>query len=182
MTMAFSDLDIEYRLGRRRKSIGIMVTTQGKVVVTLPRGATQESLAQALTKHRAWIEARVAERQAAWGQLKEGEAYFLGEAFRIAVFRGATGDVTLNGPEIRVPLPEGADLWPRLVAWYAELALTRASGPGGPFCGPYGPFAGAGGAQGMEAALGRMPPRRHPEVQLAPHYVPAGGHRLRGGP
>ena len=102
-----------------------MVTTQGKVVVTLPRGATQESLARALKKHRAWIEAKVAERQAAWGQLKEGEAYFLGEAFRLTVLRGATGAVTLNGQEIRVPLPEGADLWSRLVAWYAERALTR---------------------------------------------------------
>ncbi len=35
-----------------------MVTTEGKVVVTLPRGATRESLARALEKHRAWIERR----------------------------------------------------------------------------------------------------------------------------
>src|SRR5664280_2485295 len=111
MTMAFRDLDIEYRLSRRRKSIGLMVTTEGKVVVTLPRGTSKESLAQALTKHRAWIEAKVAERQAAWGQIKEGEAYFLGEAFRLTVLRGATGAVTLNGQEIRVPLPKGADPW-----------------------------------------------------------------------
>ena len=120
-----NDLDIEYRHSPRRRSIGIMVTTEGKVVVTLPRGATQESLARALEKHRAWIEAKVAERQAAWGHIKAGEAYFLGEAFRLTVLRGATGAVTLNGPEIRVPLPEGADLWSRLVAWYAERALTR---------------------------------------------------------
>ena len=89
--MEFEDLDIEYRLSPRRKSIGIMVTTEGKVVVTLPRGASKESLAQALTKHRAWIEAKVAERQAAWGRIKEGEAYFLGEAFRLTVLRGARG-------------------------------------------------------------------------------------------
>jgi predicted metal-dependent hydrolase len=119
------DLDIEYRLSPRRRSIGIQVTTEGKVVVTLPRGASRESLDRALEKHRAWIERRVAERQAAWGQFKEGEAYFLGEAFRLTVLRGATGAVNLNGPEIRVSLPEGADLWPRLVAWYAERAFTR---------------------------------------------------------
>ena len=117
------NLDIEYRHSPRRKSIGIQVTTAGKVVVTLPRGATQESLARALEKHRAWIEAKVAERQAAWGQLKEGEAYLLGEAFRLTVLRGAPGAVSLKGPEIRVPLPEGADLWPRLVGWYAERAF-----------------------------------------------------------
>ena len=67
----------------------------------------------------------MAERQAAWGHLKTGEAYLLGEAFRLTVLKGATGTVTLNGAEIRVPLPEGADLWPRLVAWYAGRALTQ---------------------------------------------------------
>ena len=123
--MKFDDLDIEYRLSRSRKSIGLMVTTEGKVVVTLPRGTSKESLAQALTKHRAWIEAKVAERQAAWGQLKEGEAYFLGEACRLTVLRGAMGAVTLNGQEIRVPLRPGADLWSRLGAWYAKCAFTR---------------------------------------------------------
>ncbi|MDO9531452.1 MAG: DUF45 domain-containing protein, partial [Deltaproteobacteria bacterium] len=63
-----ADLDIEYKISPRRKSIGIQVTTAGKVVVTLPRGTSQESLARALEKHRAWIEAKVAERQAAWGR------------------------------------------------------------------------------------------------------------------
>jgi predicted metal-dependent hydrolase len=116
-------LDLEYRVSPRRKSIGIMVTTEGKVVVTLPRGTSKESLAQALTRHRAWIEAKVAERQAAWRQIKAGEAYLLGEAFRLTVLKGATGAVTLNGSEILVPLPEGADLWSRLVAWYAERAF-----------------------------------------------------------
>ncbi|HZK14048.1 MAG TPA: YgjP-like metallopeptidase domain-containing protein, partial [Desulfobaccales bacterium] len=120
-----NDLNIEYRVSPRRKSIGIMVTTAGKVVVTLPRGTSRESLARALEKHRAWIEAKVAERQAAWGQIKAGEAYLLGEAFRLTVLRGAGGAVTLKGSEIRVPLAAGADLWSRLVAWYAERAFTR---------------------------------------------------------
>jgi len=120
-----ADLGIEYKISPRRKSIGIMVTTEGKVVVTVPLGASRDSLARALEKHRAWIEAKVAERQAAWGQIKAGEAYFLGEAFQLTVLRGAMGAITLNGPEMRVPLPAGADLWSRLVAWYAERAFTR---------------------------------------------------------
>ena len=118
-------LDIEYRHSSRRRSIGIMVTTEGKVVVTLPRGASQASIARALEKHRAWIEAKVAERQAAWGQIKAGKAYLLGESFRLTVLRGATGTVTLEGAEMRLPLPAGADPWPRLVAWYAGRALTQ---------------------------------------------------------
>ena len=123
MYMSISDLDIEYRLSHRRKSIGLMVTTQGKVVVTLPRGTTQESLARALEKHRAWIERRVAERQAAWGQLKEGEAYFLGQPYRLTAGGGTTGVVSLNGNELRVPRARDADLWPLLKAWYWRQAL-----------------------------------------------------------
>jgi predicted metal-dependent hydrolase len=119
------NLNIEYRHSPRRKSIGIQVTTEGKVVVTLPRGASRDSLARALEKHRAWIAAKVAERQAAWGHIKPGEAYFLGEAFRLTVLEGAAGAVSLNGPEMRLPLPAGADPWPRLMAWYAERARAQ---------------------------------------------------------
>jgi predicted metal-dependent hydrolase len=117
------ELDIEYRLSSRRKSIGLQVTVTGKVVVTLPRGTSQENLARALAKHRGWIERKVVERQAAWEQFKEGEAYLLGQPLRLMVLRGAKGAPTLNGKEIRVPLPGGADLWPRLVAWYADRAF-----------------------------------------------------------
>jgi predicted metal-dependent hydrolase len=121
--MKFADLDIEYRLSPRRKSIGIMVTTEGKVVVTLPRGASKESLAQALTRHRAWIEAKVAERQAAWTRLQKGEAYFLGQPFRLTAVPGVQGAVSLKGDELRVPQPDPADLWFRLQLWYREQAL-----------------------------------------------------------
>lgn len=120
-----NDLDIEYRTSPRRKSIGLKVTAEGRVVVTMPRGTSKENLARALEKHGAWLQRKVAERQAAWAQIKSGEAYFLGEAFRLTVLQGATGAANLNGKEIRVPLPEGADLWSRLVAWYAERAFAR---------------------------------------------------------
>jgi predicted metal-dependent hydrolase len=120
-------LDIEYRLSPRRKSIGLMVTVEGRVVVSVPRGTTQANLARAVEKHRAWIETKVAERQAAWNRLKEGEAYFLGEPLRLTVFQGATGAVSRHRNEIRVPLPGEAALWPLLKAWYREQALSRLS-------------------------------------------------------
>lgn len=123
MVSKLKTLDIEYRLSFRRKSIGLMVTVDGRVVVTVPRGTTKANLARALEKHRAWIKTKVAERQAAWDRLQEGEAYFLGEPYRLAVLRGAPGAVSLNGNEIRVKVPDGADLWPRLAAWYREQAL-----------------------------------------------------------
>jgi predicted metal-dependent hydrolase len=122
--MSISDLDIEYRLSRRRRSIGLVVTTQGRVVVTLPPGTSKENLARALAKHRVWLERRVAERKAAWNRLKAGEAYFLGQSLRLKILPKAPGEVTLNGQEMRVPLPDGTDLWSRLVAWYVDKAFT----------------------------------------------------------
>jgi predicted metal-dependent hydrolase len=116
------DLNIDYRVSPRRKSIALMVTAEGRVVVTMPRGTSKANLARALEKHGAWIERKVAERQAAWGRLKAGEAFLLGEAFRLTVLKGAVGVISLNTKEIRVPLPDGADLWSRLVGWYAERA------------------------------------------------------------
>jgi predicted metal-dependent hydrolase len=123
--MSIEDLDIEYRVSSRRRSIGIMVTTEGKVVVSLPRGAGRESLARALEKHGAWMARRVAERREAWGRLKEGEAYFLGQAYRLRAGGGPPGAVCLKGGEIRVALDDGAELWPQLSAWYREEALGR---------------------------------------------------------
>jgi predicted metal-dependent hydrolase len=122
--MSLDDLKIEYRISPRRKSIGIMVTEEARVVVTIPRGTSRENLQRALEKHEAWIARKVAERRAAWGRLKAGEAYLLGKAFRLAVLHGAAGAINLNGEEIRVPLPDGDDLWSRLAAWYAVQALA----------------------------------------------------------
>jgi predicted metal-dependent hydrolase len=119
----FKNLDIEYRLSSRRKSIGIQVTIDGRVVVTVPRGATQADLARALEKHRAWIEAKVAERRAAWARIPEGTAFFLGQPYRLTALRGDRGAVSLTENSLKVSLPIGADLWPQLQVWYREKAL-----------------------------------------------------------
>ena len=180
--MKFDDLDIEYRLSPRRKSIGIMVTTEGKVVVTLPRGTSKESLAQALTKHRAWIEAKVAERQAAWGRLQGGGGLLSGTALPAhRVLRGARGRIPERERNQGASPGPGRSLVPP-AAWYREQALRLLQERVSHFGAHMGLKPGPVVAQGVEAALGRMPPRRHPQVQLAPHHVPAGGHRLRGGP
>jgi predicted metal-dependent hydrolase len=117
------DHDIEYRISPRRKSIGIQVTAAGNVVVTMPRGTSKANLARALEKHRAWIATKVAERKAAWGRIREGEAYFLGQAYRLTARPGSRGAVALDGDEIQVTLPTGgAGLWFHLCTWYAEHA------------------------------------------------------------
>jgi predicted metal-dependent hydrolase len=155
-------LDIEYRLSHRRKSIGIQVTTEGRVVVTLPRGATRDSLARALEKHRAWIERRVAERQAAWGRLKQGKAYFLGRSYRLRAGGETLGAVALNGNDLRVPQPGGADLWPQLQAWYREQALRLLQERVGHWGGQMGLAPGPVGLKDWKRRWGEC----HPDGQL----------------
>ena len=50
------DLEIEYRFSPRRKSIGLTVTAEGKLVVAAPRGAPAAEISRALARHRGWIE------------------------------------------------------------------------------------------------------------------------------
>jgi predicted metal-dependent hydrolase len=119
----FSNLDIEYRLSRRRRSIGLMVTVTGKLVVSAPPGTTQSELKRALTRHQTWIEAKVAERREAWDRLKPGTAFFLGETYRLIVAPGPGEAVALADGDLKVRPPAGApDLWPTLEAWYRRQA------------------------------------------------------------
>jgi predicted metal-dependent hydrolase len=160
--MPISDLDIEYRLSPRRRSIGLVVTPQGRVVVTMPPGASRENLAQALAKHRAWIERRVAERKAAWDRLKPGMAYFLGQPFRLTPLRGARGVVSLSENEIRVPLAPDEALWPALKAWYQEQALRFIETRVNHFGAPRGVKKGAVELKGWKRRWGEC----HPDGKL----------------
>ena len=117
------DLEIEYRFSPRRRSIGLMVTAQGKLVVSAPPGTSRTNMEMALKRHRAWIEAKVAERREAWGRLKKGTAFFLGQAYRLHAAPGRGEAVELGSHEIRVrPTPPGSRLWPALEAWYRRQA------------------------------------------------------------
>lgn len=117
------DLEIEYRMSPRRKTIGLMVTAEGKLVVSAPRGAPAANIRRALAHHRSWIAAKVGERREAWARLKEGTAYFLGRAYRLLADPRNGGLVELGSGEMRVsPDAPGADLWPPLKAWYRRQA------------------------------------------------------------
>jgi predicted metal-dependent hydrolase len=121
----FHDLNIEYRLSRRRRSIGLMVTVTGKLVVSAPPGTTRADLDRALTRHQAWIDAKVAERREAWGRLTPGTAFFLGQTYRLSKAPGPGAAVELAAGELTVRPPGGApDLWPTLEAWYRRQAAN----------------------------------------------------------
>jgi predicted metal-dependent hydrolase len=117
------NLEIEYRFSARRRSIGLLVTAEGKLVIAAPRGTTAADIARAVARHRPWIEAKATERQEAWARLKEGTAYFLGRPYRLTASKNGL-EVTLEGGEMRVR-GLAASLWPTLRTWLARQAAAH---------------------------------------------------------
>ncbi len=122
-------LEIIYKWSPRRQTIGLTVTTQGKLVVHAPQGTPQAQIAQVVAKHRAWIERKAAARKEAWDKLKHGVAFFLGKPYRLTVVSGNPEAVELTADEIRMRLSQvGSPRWPQLQAWYqkqAEALIAR---------------------------------------------------------
>jgi len=119
------DLEIEYKYSSRRKSIGLTVTAEGKLVISAPRGTPAAEIARAVARHRKWIEAKATERQEAWARLQEGAAYFLGRPYRLSLAKIAKNGrepVALKGDEIRVWPGADNSLWPTLRAWLVRQA------------------------------------------------------------
>ncbi len=116
------DLEIEYKFSPRRKSIGLVVTAEGKLVVSAPRGTPKAHIARAVAQHRDWIEQKATERQEAWSRLKEGTVYFLGRPYRLAVANNGREPVVLKDGEIRVQPEAAGSLWPALRTWLSRRA------------------------------------------------------------
>jgi predicted metal-dependent hydrolase len=121
--MDFAGLKVSVRWSRRR-SIGLTVTGEGRVVVSAPRGASKTVLLKALTRHRAWLERKVAETREAWARLAEGEVFYLGQARRLTLLLAAAAPVQLGEGEIRVRAATAAAAWPLLQDWYLREAET----------------------------------------------------------
>jgi hypothetical protein len=122
--MNLEDLEIEYKYSSRRKSIGLMVTAEGKLVISAPRGTAAAQIARAVARHRDWIEQKVAERKEAWARLREGGAFFLGRPYRLTMAQNGAAPVVLTGEEIRVRPRLGNSVWPPLRAWLIRQAET----------------------------------------------------------
>lgn len=122
-------LEILCKWSRRRKTIGLAVTTQGKLVIHAPQGTPQAKIAQVLAKHRAWITRKAAERREAWARINGGQAFFLGQPYRLTLSPGGHDAVELGPDEIRIRLSQaGSPRWPQLKAWYrqeAELLILK---------------------------------------------------------
>jgi len=121
-----TDLEIDYRFSPRRRSIGLRVTTDGRLVVTAPLGASRASIDQALARHRDWLERTVAARRLAWKQLQPGRAFFLGRAYQLLADPGNQETVELGEEAIRVQwLRKSSGPWRALAAWYQRQAAAQ---------------------------------------------------------
>ena len=119
-------LEISLQWSRRRQSIGLLVTAEGTLTVRAPYGTALKTIQEAVRKHRAWIDRKLAERKEAWTRLPRGVAYFLGQPYRLMVAPAGDEAVYLEAAEKRLRLnPEGSGLWPPLRAWYLREADRR---------------------------------------------------------
>jgi predicted metal-dependent hydrolase len=118
----FEGLDVAVRRSRRRRSLGLTVTGEGRVIMAAPQRASQDLLLQVLFKHQAWIKRKVAESREAWARLEEGAVFFLGQACRLSLLPEARLPVEPATAEIRVRAATVAAAWPRLQTWYRQEA------------------------------------------------------------
>jgi len=118
----FEGMEVAVKRSRRRRSLGLTVTVEGRVVVAAPPGASKDLLKQVLNKHRAWIRQKVTERQEAWARLPEGAVFFLGQAYRLSLLPQAAIPVELAGAEIRVRAATATAAWTGLQTWYRQEA------------------------------------------------------------
>lgn len=118
----FAGRDVSIKWSRRRRTIGLTVTGEGRVVISARVGVSTAMLMQALTKHQAWIEGKLAARQEAWARLPQGSVFFKGQTYRLALVPEAAAPVALSGQEIQVRGATAAAAWPSLLAWYYREA------------------------------------------------------------
>ena len=118
----FAGLDVSVRRSRRRRSLGLTVTGEGRVIVAAPPRASKDLLLQVLSKHQGWIKRKVAETQEAWARIPEGAVFFLGQAYCLFLHPEATPSVELAAAEIRVRAATADGAWTRLQAWYRQVA------------------------------------------------------------
>jgi predicted metal-dependent hydrolase len=121
-TILFHGQEASIRWSRRRRTIGLMVTGEGKVVVAAPQGTPQARLIEALARHRDWIARKVAERQESWARLQEGGVFFRGQGYRLALLPEAAAPVELADGEIRVKAAQESAAWGQLRDWYRQEA------------------------------------------------------------
>jgi hypothetical protein len=125
---------LEYELRRsERKTLGIAVEPDGRVVATAPADASLERIEAALRRKRRWIGDQLRHlaqlppppRPREW---VAGETHrYLGRQYRLKVLSGSRREVKLVGGHFRVVLPDPGDrddVRRLMERWYLDHART----------------------------------------------------------
>lgn len=81
MTVPGTDIHVEMRRSRRRKTIGIIVKLDGSVVVNAPMRLSQKRVAEVLQRRAAWIEGKRQKVQEMGARFPMGQRFVKGERF-----------------------------------------------------------------------------------------------------
>ena len=117
------------RLSRRRRSVGLTVTDTGELLVHAPQGLAQAAIHRIITKNRAWIDKKQAERREALNRLEAGKVYYRGKAYGVRLISQGLADIRLAGDDLLISLKNShTDPWPQLFDWYCREAASHLTG------------------------------------------------------
>jgi predicted metal-dependent hydrolase len=137
------DFAFHLKVSRRRRSVGLTVTDTGELLVHAPKGLSIKAIHEVITRNRAWIQKKQAERRQALDCLETGRVYYRGQALTLDLRDSGPAGVHLVDGALQVnivpPFFKGGlggicfeaasqDPWPHLLAWYrreAESLLTE---------------------------------------------------------
>lgn len=131
-TIEFGNEVVDYTLRRSgRKTLGITVEPDGRVVVTAPHYAEQEQIAAVLHRRKVWIIRNVREVAAIPPPMPprewvSGETHrYLGRQYRLQVRAGTPASIKLVGRYFHVTVPDPTDtdqVRRRMERWYLDHA------------------------------------------------------------
>lgn len=124
--------DLSYDLIRsRRKTVGIIVSRDGRVTVRAPRRASQKAIEAIVKKRSGWIRRKLAEFERMPPapppkKYVDGERHlFLGDRYQLQLAQGRPGWVELSNDHLTVTTHDLADrdrIKRQLIEWYRQQA------------------------------------------------------------
>ena len=125
--MADQSIKIDQLVRSRRKTIALVVTPEGKLVVRAPLRATKAQIQQAIDRHAEWIQTKqqaalllLSQRPAQ--KYQDGEKFwYLGERYSLGISPSAKKSLSLSDQFVldQSALPRAAAVF---TAWYQEQA------------------------------------------------------------
>ena len=123
------DVKIDKIIKSKRKTIGLEVTPDAKIIVHSPKNATKRQINDAIEKKSAWIlekQQLVLNRrnQNPAKRCEDGETFLLFSKPLTLIFDDSSDCVTVRGEYLSVPARMRANAQSAITAWYKAQALT----------------------------------------------------------